>query len=309
MELAEKIYEYYIKNKDLLDSDKLFHFGSRIAAWRGDLAAYDILHNSYDLIVQPNRQLDDVISEIVNKVQTGKSNAYELRKPFFEKYPKLYGAQLALFRVRHLETIYGIDARNALFNTISMDELEKLEQALLNDDEALKILSTYAINYCYVLERVIKKNEHSLPLEKFLEISKKYDTNQIKQIQLLIYFYTHCIIGESNFYSRNIKIEKLPIYRQMLEILEKLITKHFDKINLDNKLEFLVCARICRYDSKLFGRIYKECEKSVSPDGTFIIDRLNQNAQNERNNFVSSEHRNVLFIMSTTEYFPHSTLI
>jgi len=309
MELAEKIYNYYIENKHLLDSDKLFHFGSRMAAWRGDIVAYDILRNSYDLIVQPNRNLNDVISEIVNKAQTGKRNAHELRKPFFEKYPNLFGVHLALFRVRHLEIIYGIDARNALFNAISMDELENLEQSLLKDDEALKILSTFAINYCYLFERVVKKNEQSLPIEKFIEIGKRYNTNNIQEIQLLIYFYTHCIIGESNFYTRDIQIEKLPLYRQMLDTLEDLIDNNFDKINLDNKLEFLVCARICHYESNLFKRIYEECEKSISPEGIFIIDRHNQNVQKDRSNFTSSEHRNVLFIMSTTEYLPHSTLI
>ena len=95
----------------------------------------------------------------------------------------------------------------------------------------------------------------------------------------------------------------------MLDTLEDLIDNNFDKINLDNKLEFLVCARICHYESNLFKRIYEECEKSISPEGIFIIDRHNQNVQKDRSNFTSSEHRNVLFIMSTTEYLPHSTLI
>ncbi len=309
MELADKIYEYYMDNCHLLDDDKRFHLASRLAAWRGDPRAFQLLRESFDFIVQPDRDLDDVLYELANRPQTGRRNAHELRQPYFKKYPILYGAHLALFRVRHLNVIYGIDARSALFNSIAEIELKQLEADLLNDDNALKILSTFAINYCYLLERVIENNEESLPIQHFYDIGTTYDVSQIQDLQLLIYLYTHCIIGESNFYTRNISDDKLPIYRQMLERLEIIIKTNFDKINLDNKLEYLVCARICHFNSDLFGPIYTECEKSISPDGIFLIDVHNQNTQNERTGFVRSEHRNVLFIMSTTEYNPHSTLV
>jgi len=95
----------------------------------------------------------------------------------------------------------------------------------------------------------------------------------------------------------------------MLEELEPLIEANFTTINLDNKLEFLVCSRICDFKSDLFDRIYDECERSVSDAGTFVIDVHNENIQESRNDFVSSEHRNVLYIMSTSTYTPHSTLV
>jgi hypothetical protein len=309
MELANKVRQYYLNNSHLLDNDKLFHFASRIAAWQGRPEAFDILRKSYDFIVQPNRNLSDVISELVNIPQIGKRNAHELRQPFFNKYPKLYGAHLALFRVRHLKSIYGIDARQALFNTISKTDLVNLEQALMKDDEAIKVLSTFAVNYIYLFERIVNENEESFSIQHFYNIGKSYDTDNIQHLQLLIYLYTHCIIGESNFYTRTITTDKLTIYNQMLTDLERLINVHFERINLDNKLEFLVCARICNFPSELYKRIYDECKKSISPDGTFIIDTHNQNAQTRRNDFVSSEHRNVLFIMSASEYKPHSTLV
>jgi hypothetical protein len=309
MELANKIYRHYLDNLHLLDDDKRFHFASRIAAWNSDPKAFDLLKQSYNYIVRPEKDLKDVINELVNQPQSGKRNAHKLRQLFFEKYPILYGAHLALFRVRHLESVYRIDARPALFASIPEAELMNLEQNLINDDEALKILSTFAINYCYLFERVIEKNEESLPVEHFLDIGNIYDTSKTQDLQLLIYLYTHCIIGESNFYTRNIPDDMLPVYKRMLARLELLIDDNFDRINLDNKLEFLVCARICHYDSRLFERIYAECEKSISPNGIFVIDIHNQNARDERNDFVKSEHRNVLFIMSTTEYNPHSTLI
>jgi hypothetical protein len=309
MKLADQICEYYFDNLHLLDDDKRFHFASRIAAWTGSKKAYDLLRQSYDYVVQPNIGLGAAIHELFIRPQNGKRNAHELRQPFFAKYPSLYGAHLALFRVRHLASIYNIDARNELYQSIPLAELEELRDNLLNDPEALRILSTFAVNYCYLLERVIKNDPTSLPLELFLDIDKLYDTNKIEDLQLLIYFYTHCIIGESNFYTREIGANFLHLYQQMISKLEVIIANNYEKINLDNKLEFLVCARICKMVSTLSERIYQECNNSISPEGAFVIDVHNQNGQSDRNNFIKSEHRNVLFIMSTTPYNPHSTLV
>lgn len=309
MQLADTIYHYYLTNKNLMSEDKLFHFGTRMAAWRGEPEAYDLLRASRDYIAPPTLSTDEAVHRVFITEQTGRRNAHELRQPYFEKYPKLYGAHLALFRVRHLEAVYGIDARDALYTSISKEELIDLKRALLADDDAMRVLSTFAINFCYLLERVILKDETALPLEYFYELGLAYDTSDKEQLQLLIYLYTHCIIGESNFYTRTITSDALPVYQKMLDVLEPLIETNFNDINLDNKLEFLVCARICHWRSRLADQIYAECERSISPEGTFIIDVHNTNIQNDRNDFVKSEHRNVLFIMSTSPYEPHSTLV
>jgi hypothetical protein len=309
MQLANQVYSYYLQNKSELSDDKLFHFATRMAAWRGVKQAYDILRDCEETITIPGQPLDATIAEIYNRPQTGRRNAHELRQPFFEKYPKLYGAHLALFRVRHLQEVYGIDAREALFASISKDELITLKEQLLSDEPALKTLSTFAINFCYLLDRVILNDADSLPIDMFLRIGGSYDTTDPEQLQLLIYFYTHCIIGESNFYVREIPEKYVSSYTKMLQEIEVIITEHFDEINLDNKLEFLVCARICHYETALSEKIYEECEQSISEEGTFLIDVHNKNAQSDRNDFVKSEHRNVLFIMSTSAYTPHSTLL
>jgi hypothetical protein len=309
MELSNAVYHYYLTNKQLLSDDKLFHFATRMSAWRGQPETFEILRSMRDFIVQPERPLVDVIRDVLNTEQTGRRNAHELRQPFFEKYPALYGAHLALFRVRHLEAVYGIDAREALYECISEAELEALKDSLLADQEAMKVLSTFAINFCYLFERVVRRDENALPLEALYQLGKTYDINDKEQIQLLIYFYTHCIIGESNFYVRTLPEASLALYRQMIADLEPLVRDNFEAINLDNKLEFLVCARICGLESPLAERIYAECADSISEEGTFIIDRHNTNVQADRNDFVKSEHRNVLFIMSTTPFAPHSTLV
>lgn len=309
MQLSDSVYQYYLDNKDRLSEDKRFHFATRTAAWLGHQESYDLLRASTQYIVQPDKPLEQVISDVFHTPQTGRRNAHELRQPYFEKYPTLYGAHLALFRVRHLKEVYGIDARPALFSVISQDELLELKDQLLADTDALKVLSTFAINFCYLLERVVLERADSPPIQHFLELGKTYDLSSKEQIQLLIYFYTHCIIGESNFYVRTIPEALLPYYQDMLRTIEPLIEQNFSDINLDNKLEFLVCARICHYDTSLFDTIYEECERSISTEGTFLIDKHNTNIQSDRNDFIKSEHRNVLFIMSAAPYAPHSTLI
>jgi len=309
MDLAQQIYDYYLENTNTLSSDKTFHFATRMAAWRNEPAAFDLLRSLRSTIINPDQSLQQILQAIIDTPQTGRRNAHEQRQPFFAKYPKLYGAHSALFRVRHMEAVYGVDARQALYDCLPRETLLQLRDDLLQDEQALRVLSTFAINYCYLLTRVVERDEGTIDITRFLDVAKGYDLTDKTDIQLFIYLYTHCIIGESNFYTREIPPANKEIYVTMLKELEQIIMKNLPLINLDNKLEFLVCARICNYDSPLFAPIHAEAAGSVSAEGMFIIDIHNTNVQSDRNDFVKSEHRNALYIMSTSEYQPHSTLV
>lgn len=91
----------------------------------------------------------------------------------------------------------------------------------------------------------------------------------------------------------------------MLRYIEALIADNFILINLDNKFEFLVCCKVLGYSSRLSGQIIAEAEQSFSDSGDFLIDKFNENIYPNKNSFELSEHRNVLFIMSSTAY-PHA---
>jgi hypothetical protein len=311
MDLAENILEYYKTRQQELDDDKQFHFATRMAAWRGDEQAFQTLRDMRTYIAGDGsaEQIGKILRDIFATPQTGRQNAFNLRAPYFQKYPNLYGAHAVLFRVRHLEAVYGIDARTQLFSIISEAKLTQLEHDLFDDEEAFAILSTYAVNYSYLLERVIRKNNEELNTARLFQIAKHYDSTSAQHTQLLLYLFTHCVIGESNFYTRIIPAQFLATYQEMLRQLEAIIGISYDTVNLDNKLEFLVCCRICNYDSELSAKIYDECSRSISLDGTFVVDTHNKNAQTERNSFDRSEHRNVLLIMSATPYTPRSTLV
>ncbi|HSD55933.1 MAG TPA: hypothetical protein VLA92_02155, partial [Candidatus Saccharimonadales bacterium] len=126
-----------------------------------------------------------------------------------------------------------------------------------------------------------------------------YNADDVLHLQLLVYYYTHCIIADSNFYEEAILPELLPEYKKMLTTLDTVIDTNFSKLSLDTKLEFLVSARICGYRSHATDRIFEECQASCSPDGTFLIDTHNTFAdRDEKKSLDASEHRNVLYIMA-----------
>ncbi|HSX29774.1 MAG TPA: hypothetical protein VLE73_04420 [Candidatus Saccharimonadales bacterium] len=310
MDLAGRIRDYYFGYLTQLPTEKQFHYAARLHAWYQDERATAVLHSLRPQYV-PEFPADGVLREalenIVHNAPTTAVNGHELRAPYFTRYPSLRGIELALFRVRHWLAIYDIDARDALFNAVDEDKLTALEKKLLRDADALRMLSTYAINFIYLYERVMLRQDgkDAIKLKRLYKIGKGYNLKDDEELRLCLYFYTHCIIAESNFYEHKLPEFALPTYVKMLKRMQKIITKHYDRISLDNKLEFLVCCRLADFADKLTGRIEDECQQSVSEEGTFLIDRHNAHAKTAtKMSFAASEHRNVLYIMSQTPFKP-----
>ncbi len=305
MRLAGTVRQYYLDNFSALPPDKQFHFATRLSAWSQDADCLQLLEQLKPNIMPPDTPVKDVLQGIITNLPETPINAHKARAPFFAKYPDLRGLMLALFRVRHMLYVYGFDARQVLADIKPYDELHALSQALIQDEEAMRTLSTYAINYIYLVEHILY-DVHSgiINLDVLYKLGGAYDTEDKDQILLLIYLYTHCIIGETNYYQRAVARARKNGYMRMLLRLEDLLKQHFKDVNLDNKLEFLVCCRILGHDTPLSGTIHSECRSSVSPAGNFLIDTVNDAGQASKTSFASSEHRNVLFIMSATDY-PH----
>jgi hypothetical protein len=132
-----------------------------------------------------------------------------------------------------------------------------------------------------------------------LQLASSYDRKNISDVQIMIYLYTHCILGETLFYYQPIE-RHAETYQTMLEDLDDLIEVNFDTISLDNKCEFLVCAQICSYKPKAKQRIEDEARLSINHSG-FIIDMHNKVVNPRKQSFMMSEHRNVLYIMSQSQ--------
>lgn len=164
-------------------------------------------------------------------------------------------------------------------------------------------MSTYAINCIYLIDKILfPENAPAIQLETFRALKSAYNLTKPEDVQLFIYLYTHCIIGESNFYLSKLSPHAVRQYEEMLNELEDVMKVSLDYINLDNKLEYLVCCKIAGYDTFLKDKIMDECLQSVSPEGNFLVDTVNKFSQTKKSSFETSEHRNVLFIMSTLDY-------
>lgn len=304
MQLADTIRDYYFSHLGEISEAKQFHFCSRLAAWDNDPQALEFL-TAYRQRYVPTpctpETLQATLSELINNPPAMPANAAKLRNAYFNKYPWLRGLELALFRVRHWLVIYGVDARPVLFNIVPRRQLIAYKNALLEDEEAMRILSTYAVNYIYLLERVVLQHGHAeaINVAALSNMAAGYDTSDVLHLQLFIYYYTHCIIADSNFYESALLPELLPEYKKMLGTLDNIIDAHFADLSLDTKLEFLVSARICGYRSMVTDRIFEECHQSCSPDGTYLIDTHNAFAgRDDKKSLDASEHRNVLYIMA-----------
>jgi hypothetical protein len=280
------------------------HYASRLYSWNNDESAHQKLMDIKNAVMPTDHEqrvanLEHIRAELAIKDFERDVNNYVARKPYFEKYPDLLLVHNALFRIRHWYCIYDIDERPALFQMVPKQQVEAMIDSLQNDKDAMRVLSTYAINLIYLYEKLYADEKDIVDMQAILGLKAGYDYANKVDLQMLIYLYTHCILGETLFYWQAIT-KRANDYMQMMRELEKIIVDNYEDVNLDNKFEFLVCARICGFSSELQAKIYDEAERSLGPEG-FIVDTLNKNGSPVKQSFLMSEHRNVLYIMSLTD--------
>ncbi len=295
----EVVLDEYLTSERFL-GEKRFHFFSRMYLWTKESRYKEVLDDLRGGYIgfSEVEYRDRLKHLFVNIPAHGeKMIARERRLKYFAKYPELDAYLAILFKYLFAGTIYDIDLRPYIRELVSDDALIGLKNALERDTDAVRVLSTHAINFLYLVEHYLGRDIAPVDPEALYEIGETYPEQDASDLK--IYLFTHCIIGASGFYSRNIVPRDLEIYRKMLRRLEAVIGANFREISLDNKFEFLVCANICGFSSELEKRILDEAATSFSPDGNFIIDMENtKSAPDARNDFAGSEHRNVLYLMS-----------
>jgi hypothetical protein len=307
--LSNSLFRYYHSHFDELAKDKQFHFASRLHLWDQEPAVQQMLNASRAWFTgdeHPEALIQRLIADAQASPIHGSRNASGLREQYFLRYPNLKTYALVILHLTFLKHIYNLDCRELFFSYFPKNNVLAMRDELLRDDEALAILSTHAINFLYLLDRIIQPDEPRFDPSQFITLGSQYELANPLHLQLKIYLYTHCIIGETLFYYRALPTVAGAPYHAMMAELETLISERFADINLDNKFEFLVCAQITGFESALQARIFDEAERSVSPDGTFLIDRHNNNPQAANNTLGASEHRNVLFIMANNKFTPVS---
>jgi len=250
------------------------------------------------------------VQDIKNNVQNLASlrgidvdvNEPELRFPLLNKYPRLISYDRILFKVLFSDVIYKKDIRLIVRECVDEQDMIRLKKNIEKDKKSMEILSTYSINFIYNLDNYLYKNKRSgfVSPDNYYKIAKNGYTGKAVRDKhnLRLYLLTHCILGESRFYSRKIRNNQ-EVYIKMIKLAEKIISEHFFEISLDNKLEFIACARMLGYRNSLVRIIFSECENSLAHCGNYLVDSFNvNNSCVNKNDFVSSEHRNILYLMT-----------
>lgn len=302
--MYDKVNDYYLKNLGQLPFTKQFHYMSRLWLWYKDLAARNWLdeHRTEICGAGTPTDINHKIEEIIGSQRSdfGTKHAVAERAPYFEKYPLLKPSSLVLFRLLYLESIYDIDAKHLLSNHFDADQLTEMNNQLLNDVEAVAVLSTHAVNFIHLFAWFQNQPLSPATAYTLFEIGQtQYNPTDKLERLLLVYLYSHCIIGDTHFYARNLPTTNIDTYNKMLTSLEKLITNYYDDTSLDNKFEFLVCSRLCNSSSLLEQKVLEEAADSFSSEGDFVIDTHNSYQGAGNHSFEDSEHRNILLVMAT----------
>lgn len=310
--LFQRIRHYYESHQADLKASKWRHYVSRMALWTGEEKYHQWMKElKADYLGVDEEAVRKLIQHLAKPVSVNpESHCLEMRRPHFDRYPMLLSYDRMLFLSLFAQTLYGQDIRPLVLEQIPLSEFIAFYQTAYQDRPAIRNLSTYVINYFYLSRALFPELAAQVPLslEYFWEISEQdYSGNTLKEICLRLYLLTHCIIGESHFYARKIT-DQVDLYQQMLEKCEELIAEHFESVSLDNKLEYLVCAKILGSPSPLESAIFTEAEQSLSDEGDFLIDR--HNGQRGKNDTLDkSEHRNAMYLMAASEWVlmaPHS---
>lgn len=311
LDLVEDHYKKYIGYN--LSAE--FHFASRLWLWSRDEWARGILDDRLDYYIgtTPER-IGETIKNMIDRAANNAVSVNETKKyrrKYFERYPKLSLYNALLFKVVFCDSIYNIDIRPYVNKYVSDKDFLDTFNQLIDDHDAIRVLSTHAVNYFYLLKNYFK-SKVSLssavlvdPWE-LLDISRDYDglvergeLKDFEALKLRIYMLTHAILGESRFYQNSVLHRG---FREIVKELEDLIYGHYHEITLDNKCEFLVCAKICNFRSKLRPIIMGEAGNSFSWAGNFIIDTHNNRGGAAAHSLRTAEHRNVLYLMAGRDF-------
>ena len=306
-QLRNKVREHYFENLHTLSTVKQFHFSSRMWLWFEDQRARDILEVLREEMISDgsDTSLHEVLSGLLEKDHKfGSDNAKEFRKQAIERHPELVRIMPVLYRALWADKIYGVtNAWDVARDVVAPEKLNHIADRLFNDPASVAAFSTHAANFAYLYKKIGGEAAEIPSTSDFVEIaSSRYDDTDLLQLQLKLYLLTHVVIGETLFYSEAIHEPAKQSAVELVSYLDTDFSNRFDDINLDNKFEFLVCARICGVEVESESRINQEALNSISPDGIYTIDTHNNNPQSRNTSLARSQHRNVLLVMSGTRF-------
>lgn len=220
---------YYTKHFDELSQEAQLHFATRLKNWYRTDEFLDFFQNN-----EPTIDL----SEIFHNKDYSTVDNLELCRPYFEKYPKLYGLSAALLQVDFFLNEYEKDLRPDLLALIHKEELHALADELIADDITLATLTPYAISTICLVEILFPRSRNV-----FAELAAKLLHLKVTP-PLITYLISLLIILDTDFYTRPLNPNNLPVYRPLVQHCKTLIETNLISIPLATKLAFLVACKI-----------------------------------------------------------------
>ncbi len=293
IKLPAQISNYYNRFSEFLPSHLAFHYWSRLWLYNHDTEARRRLDGLGDWYLGKGdieKRIKDLTTTTAHK-----DDPLTERKAHYQKYPKLLKYGSLLFWWLMAREIYDEDVSTDIELVAPKSEILRLYQTVLANNEAIKILSSGATNFFYLVGEYLKMKIDTKMLFDLSETTKiKAGGENIKRE---FYFLSHLIIGETCFYTKS-SVSDTAVCIDSVRIMERIIRESYFKVSLDMKFEFLICCQILDFQSDLEKIIRGEADRSLSPIGNFLVDTHNAWIHGFGHKFARAEHRNVLYLMS-----------
>lgn len=304
-DLYNKVLEEYKTSIDKLTFSDKYHFLHHLYLWeRNDWVSGELASIKRKIVGDKATVLKRMTRQLAPSAVAPVKNAAQLRQKYIVKYPAIRPLNGLLLEVLYMKTVFGVDSRSLIPQVTHHLDIPILLRTLLTDSRAIAFLSTYAVNFFYIYYKFYAKTESFEPVDILRHVDI-LDKNNPQELLLYFYFVTHCIIGDSLFYAKPISDKYLQMYQSALRKLDEiLMSGSYNFLHMDVKFETVVCARMCGLRLKSEAKIYSEALQSLSADGNFIVDIHNKATQEGFKDLSSSEHRNILFLMSCKDYEP-----
>jgi glutathione synthase/RimK-type ligase-like ATP-grasp enzyme len=283
------------------------HFATRMFLWTRDekyRTMADSVHDEY--IGADSASTDKILRRTLNSRSS--DNRSRRGRLLHEKYPLMHQWILILFRGLIARTVYNEDISENVRKTINLDDVRRVCREVGSSPELMSQLSSYAVNLIYLYAAVFNENVDDIfDVETSASAAAAYFAENVKSGAIsaaecaakFTYLLTHAVIGKSQFYSSDVTDQR---YGRLCGMIEAVIRNNYFEAPLDNKLEFLVAAALCGYETDLEKIILSEADQSVSWSGNFITEpvtsSLNKLKLSGRENIDDAEHTSVLYLMA-----------
>lgn len=300
----DKVFNYYMFSYPYLHRES-FHFASRLYLWSQKpefKTLIDQFTKNHDLFDLESGRIEERIkSSLFDEpvYKTDKvSKKRQLRRELKNKYPMLKKYSEVMTTYFFAKVLYNFDITELVQKYIKTSDLQELFDVVKNDKEVIATTTTTCVNFLYFTKFYLKSLGISLELngKYFLDIAKeKLVENNKSTLDTKIYLLTHTLLGESEFYSKKMNLEDWS--KEILDYLEQAISENYFNCKLDMKLEFLVCAKLYNFQSKLENIILNEADNSLGQMGNYLLDQDTKNDKRVGENVYYAEHRSVLYLM------------